>query len=76
VTTVRLCDLKHPSLKFCNRTARKVFFARHGLDWRRFVFEGLPAAELEATGDAMALAVVAAAKEREAREAASGARYG
>jgi len=71
MTTVRHCDLQAPALAYCNRGTR-VFFDRHGLDWRRFVFEGLPAEEFERTGDAMALAVVEAAKEREAREAAGG----
>jgi len=46
------------------RTSRKcadgmeTFAARLGLDWRRFVLEGLPAAELVATGDPEALEVV------------------
>jgi hypothetical protein len=32
----------------------RAFFARHGLDWPRFRAEGLPAEQIEATGDAMA----------------------
>ena len=35
---------------------------RYGLDWRRFMREGLPEEELLATGDAFALAVVAHAR--------------
>ena len=34
------------------------FAARTGLDWRRFVLDGLPATELVATGDPEALEVV------------------
>lgn len=37
----------------CRRFAR-----RYGLDWRKFVREGIDAAELEATGDAAAIDLV------------------
>jgi len=40
-------------LGYCARGMR-AFFARHGLDWPRFRAEGLPAEQIEATGDAMA----------------------
>ncbi len=46
---------------FCRRGAHS-FFLKHGLDWSRFIREGIPAAQLEATGDAMALALVNWAK--------------
>ena len=36
----------------------ETFAARVGLDWRRFVIEGLPAADLVSTGDPEALEVV------------------
>ena len=36
----------------------RAWFARHGLDFRAFVREGLDAETLLATGDAMALRVV------------------
>ena len=36
----------------------ETFAARVGLDWRRFVLEGLPAVDLVATGDPEALEVV------------------
>lgn len=49
--------------KLCRRGAR-VFFERHGLDWERFLREGLPAEQIEATGDAMALQVVEVARGR------------
>lgn len=55
------------ALRYCNRGAR-AFFARHGLDWAAFLASGIPAHELEATGDAMALKVVDRARE----EAGSG----
>lgn len=64
---VHHADLKHPTLNYCNPTSR-VFFARHGLDWRRFVLEGLPAEDIEATGDAMAIALAAVARARVAAE--------
>lgn len=35
----------------------RVFFARNGLSFGRFAREGIPAEELEATGDAMAIKV-------------------
>ncbi len=42
------------------------WFARYGLDYRAFVEHGLPAAELEATGDDFARRVVEAARARAA----------
>ena len=65
---VRHADLKHPHLKYCNPGTR-LFFDRYGLDWRRFVLEGLPAADFEATGDAMAIALAEVARARVAAEA-------
>lgn len=47
--------------RMCARGAR-AFFARHGLDWNRFLREGLPAEELLATGNAMAHQVVEVAR--------------
>lgn len=49
--------------KMCSRGARD-FFVRHGLDWNQFLKQGLPATELEATGDAMAMKVVEVARGR------------
>lgn len=51
---VTIADLR--SLKYC-ANGSKAFFGRHGLDWRKFVKEGIPVEELEATGDAMALEI-------------------
>lgn len=48
--------------KMCSRGAR-TFFKRHGLDWTDFLKNGIPAWKLAATGDAMALQVVEAARE-------------
>lgn len=48
---------------YCARGAR-AWCARHGLDWAAFVRDGLAASVLEATGDAMALALVAHARAR------------
>lgn len=50
--------------KMCSGGTRE-FFARHSLDWNKFLTEGIPAEELEATGDAMALQVVEAARGRQ-----------
>ena len=43
--------------KYCIRGAR-AFAERHGLDWRRFLKEGLPEEALLGTGDAMAKRIV------------------
>jgi hypothetical protein len=51
------------SLGYCNRGARD-WFARHRLDWSRFIDQGLPADLLLATGDSMAQDVVAVASQR------------
>lgn len=50
--------------KMCSKGAR-TFFERHGLDWGRFLKEGIPASELEKTQDAMALQVVEVANGRQ-----------
>lgn len=49
--------------RMCSRGAR-AFFARHNLDWQTFIKDGLPAEVIAATGDAMALQVVEAARGR------------
>jgi hypothetical protein len=41
------------------------FFKRHDMDWSRFVKDGLPEEDFIATGDAMALKVVEAARGRQ-----------
>lgn len=46
---------------FCEPAAQR-FFRRYGLDWERFVREGIPARELIATGNGLALRVVAHAQ--------------
>lgn len=51
-------------LGYCNRGAR-AFCERHGLDWRRFLAEGLPAQQIESTGDAMALKAVERARKEQ-----------
>lgn len=48
---------------FC-RDLSKAFFKRHGLDWRAFVRTGIDADLMAATGDGMALALVAWAHTR------------
>lgn len=48
--------------KMCSRGAR-TFFNRHGLSFETFLREGLPAEDLMATGDAMAIRVCEVARE-------------
>lgn len=43
------------------------FFEAHGLDRRTFIREGLPAGQVEATGDAMAIQAARLAREEAAR---------
>lgn len=52
---------------FCRGGARN-WFRMHGLDWADFVSNGIAAERLIATGDGMALALVAWARECEARD--------
>lgn len=52
--------------RMCSGGARD-FFKRHNLSWDAFLKEGIPAEELEATGDAMALQVVEVARGQQGR---------
>lgn len=54
-----------PRPGFCARGGRE-FFRRHGLDWGDFLRNGIPASRLEATGDGLALALAAHARNMEA----------
>ncbi|MBU6956023.1 hypothetical protein [Hahella sp. HN01] len=63
--TVTHADMR--ALGYCNRGGR-AWFARHGLDWSRFLEAGVPARTLLATGDVMAQAVVAQAQTRRDEE--------
>lgn len=47
--------------KMCSRGAR-AFFENHGLNWNEFLKDGIDAAKLEATGDAMAIEVAKVAR--------------
>jgi hypothetical protein len=52
-----LVTMKHVrQAHMCARGAR-AFFARHGLDYNRFLRDGLPVEQIRATGDAMAIKV-------------------
>ena len=66
MTRVTLQDLR--ASRLCFQGARP-WFQRHGLDWQDFLKDGLDAEILVATGDALALRVIAIAKAREAAEA-------
>ena len=46
----------------------RTWFARHGLDFRAFLREGIDAQTLLATGDAMALRVVECARQQATQE--------
>ncbi len=61
---VRAEDIR--AARLCFQGARP-WFRRHGLDWQAFLVEGLPAEVLAATGDALALRVIAEAAKRVGR---------
>lgn len=63
MTRVTIQDLR--ASRLCFQGARP-WFARHGLNWQAFLREGLEAEVLAATGDALALRVIAIAEAREA----------
>lgn len=63
---VYMRHMRHPSIAYCVPGLRD-FFRRHGLAFGRFAREGIPAEELEATGDAMAVKVAQFAREEAAR---------
>ncbi|HEN8225525.1 TPA: hypothetical protein ACPH2S_000051 [Pseudomonas aeruginosa] len=52
---------------YCVSGAR-AWFQAQGLDWRRFISEGLPASVLEATDDELALRLVAHARHQQAQD--------
>lgn len=57
-----LVRLEHGrALGYCSRGMR-AFALRHGLDWAKFVNDGLPAEVLEATNDHMAIKVAEKAR--------------
>ena len=64
---VRAEDIR--AARLCFQGARP-WFRRHGLNWQAFLAEGLPAEVLAATGDALALRVIAEAEKRAARSEA------
>lgn len=59
-----------PRPGFCRGGAR-AWWRAHGLNWAEFVRDGIASEKLEATGDALGLALVAWARECEARERAN-----
>lgn len=59
MTTVRMRHIRAAGM--CSRGARE-FFLNAGLDWDRFLVEGIPAEKLAATNDAMAISVVECAE--------------
>lgn len=72
MTTVTLTHLRTipgygPKPGFCAGAARD-FCKRYDLDWHAFRHQGLPAEQLEATGDAMAIALVEWARQCEVQD--------
>ena len=63
VVTVQ--DLR--AARLCFQGSRP-WLVRHGLSWQEFLANGIEAETLEATGDALALRVIARARARMARE--------
>lgn len=59
---VKMRDIR--ACKMCSGGTRD-FFKRHGMDWNTFLAEGLPEEQFIATGDAMAMQVVEAARGRQ-----------
>lgn len=55
------------SCNYCSRGSR-IFAKQYGLDWDKFVFEGIPVEEMEALNDALADAAIEAAKLRNEQE--------
>ncbi len=66
LTDVYNCPTFNGHTGFCARGAR-AWCKAHGIDWSRMVKTGVPAAELEATGDAIALRVIEFAESRRGR---------
>lgn len=62
MTIVKARHLQMMKPIYCVNGAEK-FFKRHGLDWRKFVMEGIDANELLATDDYMAIRLVEKAKD-------------
>jgi len=61
---VKASDMRE--LHYCVKGAKK-FAEKHGLDWKKFVTEGIPAEELLATNDAMAIAFIKHVEVRDGR---------
>jgi hypothetical protein len=52
------------ALQYCAHGSR-LFARRHGLDWSRFVRDGIPVEEVERIDDAMMRRVIEVARQRE-----------
>jgi len=63
-TIVTVQDLR--AARLCFQGSRP-WLARHGFSWQEFLANGIDAETLEATGDALALRVIAQARARVAR---------
>lgn len=60
--TVRVYTRHVRGCGFCLIPGARDWFAVHGLDWRDFVRNGIPASTILATGDPMAVQAVRAAE--------------
>jgi hypothetical protein len=59
--TITMTDVARAG--YCARGARR-WFEQHGIDFRSFLKDGIPASELLEKGDGLAVRVVAKARER------------
>lgn len=63
MTIVTLADIR--SINYCSRGSRE-WFTRHGLNWSRFVSEGLPVEAFDGISDPMLKRAIEQARKREA----------
>jgi hypothetical protein len=59
IILIRMPDIRR--VKMCSNGTRE-FFTKHNLDWNSFLINGITSDKLEATGDALAINVVKAAR--------------
>lgn len=65
MTIVTHADIR--SIRYCNRGSRE-WFARHNLDWKTFVSQGLPVEAFGDIDDPMLKRAIEQARRREAKD--------
>lgn len=68
---VTVKDVRNTAIFYCGSGMQR-WFKRHNLDFAKFLVSGVSSAELEATGDAMALKAVEIARARVREEQGHG----